>query len=194
MNLKTIVHKREVPAPQSLIGKKTYLRPATAEDIQNTYHWTLLSEPQSLTSRPRLLLTASEAAERFRKQEPTIERQTFMIVRQDDNTPVGRISFFNYNHLNRSAEIGIIIDPDERRKGHATDGIRTLCRYLFMYRGLNKVVMETAENNKGMTKVAEGLRFKLDGTLRDQFLAHGEFIREFIPGKVYSLLRYEFEQ
>ncbi len=186
----TIVRKKDLPAPNSLVGDKIYLRPATAEDIQNTYHWTILSDPQSLTSRPRILLSAAQAAERFKSEQPSAEKQTFMIVRQEDNTPVGRINFFNYNSLNLSAEIGLVIDPDERRKGHATDAIWTLCRYLFMQRGLNKVVFETVALNKGMIKIAEQLRFKQDGTLRDQYYQNGKFI----DGRIYSLLRYEFEQ
>lgn len=181
--------KKDVPAPESLIGSKTYLRPATPDDIQNTYHWTILSEPQSLTSHPRLTLTAAQAAERFKGKAPSFDEQTFMVVRQVDKVPVGRISFFNYNHLNRSAETGVIIDPDERRNGYASDAIWTLCRFLFLYRGLNKVTFQTVETNEGMIKIAEGLGFQREGDLRQEYFLDGEWL----DGRRYSLLRFEFD-
>ena len=52
----------------SLIGDSIYLRPATAEDIANTHHWRVLSEPQSLGSRPMVFHSSAEAAELFKKQ------------------------------------------------------------------------------------------------------------------------------
>ena len=51
--------KKPPPMTQpSLIGDKVYLRPTTADDVANTHHWFVLSEPQSQTCHPLTILTA----------------------------------------------------------------------------------------------------------------------------------------
>ena len=174
-------------APPSLIGERVYLRPMTAEDVANTHHWFLMSEPQLQTCRPHPLTTASEASEAFKKAERTIDQARFVIVRLSDNVPVGRINYFDYNSLNRSAEFGLIVDPDERGKGFGLEATRILCRYLFHYRGLNKVHAQTAAFNEPAIKLLTAAGFKRDGVLRQHYFSD----REFHDGLVYSLLAFE---
>jgi [ribosomal protein S5]-alanine N-acetyltransferase len=174
-------------APPSLVGQRVYLRPMTAEDAANTHHWFVMSEPQSLSCRPHIVSTASEAAELFKKSEHTVDAERFMIVRKDDNVPVGRVDYFNYNSLNRSAELGLIVDPDERGKGYGLEGFRLLCRYLFQYRGFNKVYAQTADFNKATVKLLESAGFKKDGTLRQ----HNFYERGWHDALIYSLLAFE---
>jgi ribosomal-protein-alanine N-acetyltransferase len=182
--------KPQFPTPPSLVGEKVYLRLATAEDIANTYHWTIQSDPQSLSCRPRVMYTAAEAAENFKKQERSVDRQTFIIVRKADKVPVGRITYFDMNTLNRFAELGLIIDPDERRKGHALEALRLLSHYLFRFRGLNKVHAQTASYNEPTRKLLEKAGFKRDATLRHHYFWKGEFQ----DGYIYSLLAFEYER
>ncbi|MFZ5979943.1 MAG: GNAT family N-acetyltransferase [Candidatus Zixiibacteriota bacterium] len=173
----------------SLIGEEIYLRPATDQDIANTYHWFLQSELQSRSCRPVLFRTATEAAEAYKKKEKSPDEQKFMIVRIKDKTPVGTINFFNLNNLNRSTEFGLLIDPDEQQKGYATEAVRILCGYLFNYRGLNKIYAQTSGFNKAAVKLLQKTGFKRDGVLRQHYFHKGEFF----DGYVYSLLRFEFE-
>lgn len=182
--------KKPIPnTVPSLVGEAIYLRPATAEDIAITHHWRMLSELQSLGSRPMTFHTAAEASENFKKQERTAFQQQFMIVRKSDNIPVGRINFFDLNTQNRSSELGLIVDPDERKKGYALEATRLLCRYLFKYRGLNKVHAQTAEFNEGAKKLLQKAGFKKDGVLRKHYFWQGEFH----DGLIYSILAFEFD-
>lgn len=182
--------KKTVPvtAP-GLVGKNVYLRPATAEDVANTYHWFLVSDPAMQTSHPHPFQTAAEAAEEYKKKERSADKQLFVIVREKDNHPVGIIRFFNMNHLNRSAELGMLIDPDEHRKGFGSEAIRVLARWLFRTRDLNKVYANTSSLNKGAVGMLEKAGFKRDGTLRHHYYYDGELH----DGYHYSLLRYEFD-
>lgn len=177
-------------APPSLIGDKVYLRPMTAEDVANTHHWFIMSEPQLQSCRPHAITTAGAASEAFKKLEPATDRERFMIVRRSDNVPVGRIQYFDFNWLNRSAEFGIIVDPDERGKGYGSEAVRILCRYLFRTRGLNKIHAQTASFNEAAIKLLESIGFKKDGTLRQHYFAD----REFHDGLVYSLLAFEADK
>lgn len=182
--------KSEYPTPSGLVGKNVYLRPATDKDVANTYHWFLQSDPATQSCRPHPFKTPFEAAEAYKKREPTTEEQLFVIVRQKGNVSVGVIRFFNMNTLNRSAELGLIIDPDERKKGHALEAIRLLTRYLIKVRDLNKMYAHTSKLNKGAVVLLEKAGFKRDGTLRHHYFYDGELH----DGYIYSLLRYEFER
>lgn len=181
--------KPHPPTAPSLVGDKIYLRPATAEDVANTHHWLILSEPQHLSCRPRVLWTAAEASENYKKMERSTDKQTFMIVRREDNVPVGLINYFDWNSLNRSVEFGLLIDPEERRRGHAKEATRLLLRYLFKQRGLNKVHAQTCASNTPTVKLLESLGFKRDGVLRRHYFINGEFQ----DGFIYSKLAFETE-
>ncbi|MDH3890412.1 MAG: GNAT family N-acetyltransferase [candidate division Zixibacteria bacterium] len=181
--------KKPLPTSPSLVGDKVFLKPTTPEDEANTYHWTLLSEPQSQTCRPWVFSTPSEIAERMKKAEKDMSRQRFMVLRKDDRTPVAKVTYFDLNTLNRSAELGLVVDPDERQKGYGADALKTLVRYLFPYRGLNKVYAQTAQFNTQAIALMESLGFKKDATLRDHYFYRGEFHH----GLIYSLLQFEMD-
>ena len=181
--------KKSLPTAPSLVGEKVFLKPATPEDEANTYHWTLLSEPQSQSCRPWVFMPASEIADRIKKAEKSSSRQRFMVFRKDDLTPVAKVIYFDYNSLNRSAELGLIVDPDERRKGYGSDALKVLIRYLFTYRGLNKVYAQTAQFNTQTIALVESLGLKKDATLRDHYFYRGEFHH----GLIYSLLQFEVD-
>jgi len=180
---------KPIQAPPSLIGDKLYLRATTPEDIANTHHWWLMSEPQAQSCRPHPLAGAQEAAERVRQAEKSIDRQRFTAIRKDDRSPVATVSFFDLNPLNRSAELGLLVDPEERRKGYGSEAIRILVRYLFNYRGLNKVYAQTARFSEGAVALLESIGFKRDAVLRDHYFYKGEFH----PGYIYSLLQFEVD-
>jgi len=181
--------KPVLSTPPALVGDKIFLRPTTAEDIANTHHWLLLSDPWSQTCRSIPIRTAAQETEAFRKRENTPYAQPFMVIRKKDNVPVGKVSFFDFNTQNRSAELGLIIDPDEQEKGYGLAALRLLCRHLFKTRGLNKVHAQTGSFNKAAQALMKKAGFKLDGTLRHHYFYEGEYH----DGLVYSLLAYEFE-
>jgi len=174
----------------SLTGTKVYLRPASAEDVANTHHWVLHSEPSTLSCRPLPFRTASEDAEAYRKREVTPDRQLLMVIRKKDNAPVGRLRFFDLNSHNRSVEIGLLVDPDERRHDYGIEAVDLLCRYLFRTRGLNKVYAQTGSFNKAAIGLLEKAGFKLDATLR----RHMFHDNEFHDARIYSILQHEFER
>jgi RimJ/RimL family protein N-acetyltransferase len=180
---------KELPTQPSFIGKEIYLRSAVAEDMANYQHWFLLSEPQSMSCHPMPILTPAEAVEKYKKKEKSENDQRFIIVRIKDNQPLGIISFFNMNSLNRSAELGIIIDPDERKNGYAVEALKLLISYLFKFRNLNKVYAETADYNSSSIRLLESVGFKLDGRLRN----HHYFNDEYHDKLIYSFLRFELD-
>ena len=178
---------KEFPTQPSFIGKKVYLRPETAEDAKRHLDWFNKSEPQSMTVHPLEFVTEADIADRFKKLEKSPYKQAFAIVLKNDDSHVGKVSFFNYNDVNRSAELGIIIDPAQRKNDYGKDALMILISYLIDFRNLNKVYAETADFNKPTIELLESLGFHKDGTLRQHHYFNGEYY-----GKhVYSLLRFE---
>lgn len=181
--------KRPVEAQPSLAGEVVYLRPVNPDDAVNIQHWVTQLEPQSMTSRPMAFVSAMEAADNLKKKEKSPFEQRFTIVRMHDLAPVGAVSFFDYNPLNRSAELGVLVDPDEHRHGYAFEAMKLLTSYLFQYRGLNKVHAETAAYNEPAWRLLERLGFHRDGVLRSHYFYKGEFHDKF----AYSLLQFEVD-
>ncbi len=177
------------PTQPSLVGRKIYLRPATPDDIISHHTWFVQSEPQTQTCRAFPFRSASETAEAYKKKEKDAFEQRFAIVRKNDKMLVGTISFFDYNNLNRSAELGLLIDPDERKNGFAKDALKTLINYLFRHRDLYKVYAQTWAENTGSVKLLESIGFNRDGVLRNHHFYDGEFSADYI----YSLLRAEID-
>jgi predicted GNAT family acetyltransferase len=163
-------NKPQYPTPPDLVGKTVYLRPATAEDVANTHHWYLMSDPAAQSSRAHAFLTAADAAENYRKKERSADIQLFVIVALKEKTPVG-----------------VLADPDKRRQGYTLEGVRLLTRYLFQMRDLNKVFANTSSLNKAAVGLLEKAGFKRDATFRHQYFYNGEFH----DGYQYSLLRFE---
>ncbi|MBD3401333.1 GNAT family N-acetyltransferase [candidate division GN15 bacterium] len=180
---------KKLPATApSLVGRAMYLRPATTEDIANTHHWLLQSEPQALSVEQAVVEPAAAASEAYKKSLGDESGRTFMLIDRGANVPVAIVSFCRLNLQNRSAEISLVVDPDIRRKGHGGTGIRLICRYLFEQRGLNKVYATVAESNHAAVGLLEKAGFKRDGTLRQHFYFDGEYHH----GAHYSLMRFEF--
>ncbi|RME26931.1 MAG: N-acetyltransferase [Candidatus Zixiibacteriota bacterium] len=180
--------KAEMVTIPQLIGDKLYLRPLTAQDISKSYHWYLQSDPHALSAQPARILTATSAGEAFKQEAATDAQQSFAIVRKADEQMVGQIRYYNVNPLNHSAELFVLIDPDERRKGLAKAAVRLLSRYLFRYRDINKVYFSASDLNTAAMKLAETLHFQRDATLRHHLFYNGEYHDQYI----YSLLRFEF--
>lgn len=180
--------KKVLKVPPSLVGKDVYLRPATTDDIASTQHWLLQSEPQMMSAESITIENASMAVESHKKASESPSGQTFMIVRVDGAQPVGRVSFGRYNSHNRSAHVECVVDPDERKEGFATEGIRLLCAYLFNQRGMNKVWGCVSIDNQAGIALCDTAGFHKEGTLRQHYFYEGDYH----DGLLYAMLRYEF--
>lgn len=185
--MKKKINKMDFPTSPELVGKNVYIRPASPDDAETTYQWFLASDPFSQTSHQIKLVTPSEAANRMQKKEVSVNDGDFIIATIEDRQAVGKIRFFNLNMLNRSAELGYIIAPEERGNGYAKEGLKLLIKYLFNQMNLNKVYAQTATFNKPSLKLLESLDFKLDGTLRQHHFYKGDMYDDLI----YSLLKFE---
>ena len=178
----------QFPTIPSLVGKNIYLRPAAPDDYMEIHQWFNASDPQAQTCHPIPLMAPSERVERMKKRERRENEARFVMAAKVDHRSVGMLNYFHLNMLNRSAEIGYIVSPQERESGFAKEALQLLIRYLFLEMNLNKVYAQTASFNKASIKLLESLEFKLDGTLRQHHFYRGDLYDDLL----YSLLRFEY--
>jgi diamine N-acetyltransferase len=187
-----VLNMAETPVPltaPSLVGRNLFLRPASPEDIANTQHWLLTSEPQTLTPEPAAIESASAVSEAYKKAPGDVSRQMFMIVRSKDNQPVARVWYVNLNSQNRSAQVDILVDPDERRKGYGAEGLKILCRHLFEQRGLNRIYAFAANDNHAGVALLDKAGFTREGTLRQFYFYDGEYHDAIVS----AVMRFEYD-
>ena len=185
--MKEKIDPTQLPTVPSLVGKNVYLRPMEPHDNEITYQWFLASDPATQSRHQPVLTTAAAYVEWRGKREPDPKRGEFLIVRIEDNQPVGKLSYHDLNMLTRSAELGYLVAPGELKKGYGKEALRLLIYYLFSHMNLNKVYAQTGAFNKASIKLLESLDFKLDGTLRQHHYYKGELHDDL----VYSLLKFE---
>lgn len=118
--------------------------------------------------------------------EPKLITLSFFL--QNGEKPVGKMSFFDFNSRNRSAEFGYMVDPAQRGRGIATKMLRLGLQKIFRDENLNKLYCQTAEFNIPSIKLLKKSGFHLDGTLRE----HHELDGKLYSDLVFSILRCEF--
>jgi [ribosomal protein S5]-alanine N-acetyltransferase len=101
--------------------------------------------------------------------------------------PIGRVTCFDINERNRSAEFGYIVHPNFRRQGVSTQMLRMSIARLFETLDLNKLYCQTGAFNTASIKLLEKLGFHRDAVLRQHHELDGKLWDDYI----YSLLRCE---
>ena len=182
-------NKETAPLNPNLIGDKVSLRPATPDDLLLTHHWLTVSDPDTIYNSVTRILSPAETADMFRHKRRSEMDTVLMVLDNKEQRPVGTLTLLDYNSLNRSIELGLLIDPEKRDKGLGSDAVKVISKYLFMQRGLNKVYTQLSGFNLSGMKLFESIGFKKDATLRDHHFYQGEYH----PTLIYSLLRYELD-
>ena len=68
------------------------------------------------------------------------------------------------------AEMYIFVNPNSQRSGIGTEATKLLCRYGFEHLGLNKIYLETNEDNYAARRVYEKCGFLLEGVHRAEYI------------------------
>ena len=106
-----------------------------------------------------------------------------------EGVPCGRVTVFDFNPRNRSAEFGFLIDPARRGTGCGTRMIRAFLDHAFPTWNLNRLYCQTGAFNIASVRMLERLRFVREAILRQ----HHELDGRLLDDLVYSLLRSEWK-
>ncbi|PVZ14108.1 GNAT family N-acetyltransferase [Porphyromonas loveana] len=107
----------------------------------------------------------------------------------------GRIvAFGGLTRINREinkAELYIFVNPESQKVGIGTRATKILCKYGFEKLGLNKIHLETNEDNKAAQNVYKKCGFKLEGILREEYCTNNGHM---LSRMYYGLLRGELNE
>lgn len=174
--------------PINLVGARIRLTEMSEPDVIQFYDWFWNSPPERMTCWPVEPLTLDETIARFHAPPATNAPKRIAIRRIEDDVFVGRISYFNVNTRNRSAEIGYLIGPDYRGHGYASDALTLLLNYLFHDLKLNRVHAQTGAFNGASISLLVRHGFQLEARLRQHHDVDGTLHDDLI----YGILAHEF--
>ena len=102
------------------------------------------------------------------------------------------VAFGGLTGINREvnkAELYVFVNPESQRGGIGTQATKLLCQYGFEQLGLNKIYLETNEDNVAARRVYEKCGFKLEGTLREEYATPDG---KLLARMYYGLMKEEF--
>ena len=85
-------------------------------------------------------------------------------------------------------ELYVFVCPTTQAKGLGTEATRLLCEYGFAELGLNKIYLETNDDNFAAQKVYEKVGFMLEGRKRQEYIRKDGTLGERF---YYGLLKWE---
>ena len=172
-----------------LEGELLYFRPMEERDVPHRVRW--INDPEVRWSL-NFDYPLSEVGTRewLRRVATDPSRKDFVVCpREGDDAPIGYAGFLNIDLRNGKAETyGGIGETSYWGGGYGTDLKRVQLRYAFREMGLNRVYAYVWAGNEAMIAVNEKCGLSVEGRLREDVHAHGEF-RDRL---VMSMLKDEF--
>lgn len=95
----------------------------------------------------------------------------YVLIDVEENEVEGKISLFDYNPRNRSAEFGYYVPPLHRGKGVGSRLVHLFLKEVFHDHNLklHKIYATTAACNKLSIKLLERFNFKFEGVYREHY-------------------------
>jgi RimJ/RimL family protein N-acetyltransferase len=164
----------------------------TEQHIQTIFHWNIEEKHfEYYTCRP---LKLCESFEEYASKTLKIisERKAIIYVLingEDCNKPLGKITLFDINTRNHSAEFGYYLPNNNRGQGLGRIILSKFIQISFKddELNLNKIYATTSSNNYPSIKLLEKYDFKLDGRLPEHYWINENKYDQLI----YSILKQE---
>ena len=152
-----------------ILGEKVGIRAFEAHDLPLFDRW--LSDIHGR----HFLLSRATSRESHIKELVESPCNIVGIVTLPDQTPIGAISYLNYDSVQRKAELRKLMgDKAWRGKGLAKEATRLWLEYGLGQLQLRKVFLDTLETNLHNIKLNEELGFQIEGILRNEVYFDGQ--------------------
>ena len=97
----------------------------------------------------------------------------------------------NINREMNKAELYVFVNPNLQKGGFGTKATKLLCKYGFENLHLDKIYLETNEDNHAAKRVYEKCGFRLEGVLRNEYKNQEGFLKSRL---YYGMLKGELNE
>lgn len=159
-------------------GKRVRLRSAERSDLEKFVTW--INDPE-VTAGLTLYLPMSSVDEEkwFENAMQRPQEEKPLVIDMKDGTDwrlIGNSSFFSFDWISRSAEVGIMIgDKTAWNQGYGTEVMMLLLRHGFATLNLNRIYLRVYAENKRAIRTYEKAGFVHEGCMRQAVYKHGMF-------------------
>jgi RimJ/RimL family protein N-acetyltransferase len=152
-----------------LYGERVTLRRPGLQDAKLVFNWERDDEVWRYDPRRPYSRTMGEFLPIFERSYMRGNgRQHWFIIEDEQNIPLGTITYFNVDYRLRQVEIGLGLGEKARwGQGYGPEAIRTLVDHLFTLPGLERVYAETALANYPSRRAFAKAGFKETGQIFD---------------------------
>ena len=159
-----------------LQGEKVYLRATDLEkDVQ--YHAAWQHDAlyiRFMDSMPAVMYNKDRMKEWYEKQITT-HLSSFMIIRKEDEKPIGFVELSGYDWHSGNAWLGIGIGERENwGKGYGTEAMNLLLKMVFLEWTLHRVSLAVLGYNDRAVRSYEKVGFKKEGSIRGFIQREGQ--------------------
>jgi len=132
-----------------LHGERVTLRRPELQDATNVFNWERDDEVLRHDPRRPYSRTMADFLPIFERSYMRGNgRQYWFIIEDEQNIPLGTITYFNLDYRLGQVEIGLGLGEKSRwGQGYGPEAVRTLVQYLFTLPGIMRVYAETALAN-----------------------------------------------
>ncbi|MBU3191841.1 GNAT family N-acetyltransferase [Clostridium bowmanii] len=146
----------------------------TEDYLQELFRWMMEEKHFELyTCRPvNLPQSFDEYAQKTLNSTSEEKQKTYILIKKGaEKQPLGKITLFDFNTRNHSAEFGYYLPTHNRKKGLGNILLALFIEKAFSDNklSLNKIYATTSSNNIPSIKLLEKFDFKLDGRLREHY-------------------------
>ncbi len=159
---------------KKLVGARCALSPASMDSIEHYNKWDNDLEVAIPPGGEASTITTAERLQEDLQSVIKSKSHLYDIVTLDSDVTIGRCLFFNFNKVDRTAEIGIVIGEKKYwDQGFGQEALQLLLEYGFNLLNLHRVMLGTYSYNKRAYRCYTKLGFRDIGRRREAKIIAG---------------------
>lgn len=144
------------------------IRRLQKEDLQTRVDW--MNNPRVYSSMHFGIPVVMENTVRWFENNQGNDRRADVAFTNDNGELVAFGGITGINPELKMGELYVFVCPTTQAKGLGTEATRLLCEYGFAELGLNKIYLETNDDNYAAQRVYEKVGFVLEGKKRQEYI------------------------
>ncbi|MDR4988941.1 MAG: GNAT family N-acetyltransferase [Bacteroidales bacterium] len=162
-----------------LEGKHILLRPVEIDDLNHLYQWENDTEnwhtSNNLNPFSRFFLEQYILNAQNNIYE---DKQLRLVIVTRQHKQIGIIDLFEFDPHHKRAAVGIILAPDERKKGYGSEALQVLLEYAKSVLHLKQLYAGIGINNGPSIRLFQKAGFEITGTRKSWRLHENQWIDE----------------